>query len=744
MKKVININFQGRVIPIEESAYEDLQKYTDSLRRYFAREEGRDEIINDIENRIAELFSERLKKDATGCITDADLNEIIKGIGRPEEFDDAEEMGGTNATGNTTGTTAGTQQQAWSASAASEPRGSWYRNQNDKVLGGVCSGLAHYLKVDPTIVRILFALITLGGFGSGILLYIIFWIVLPARPMEFNVRRRLYRNPDEKVIGGVCSGLSSYFNTPVWVPRLIFVAPFLLSIFGNIFGNIFHWGDFDHFPNIVFGSFGGTLVTAYIILWVVIPFASTASEKLEMRGEKVDLESIKNTVQEEMKDLKVRAGKMGNEFKEKASVLGEEMKDRGQAFRAEAAPVVRSTGAGIGHAIGVLFKAFFLFIAGVIIFALFVALMAIIFSGVGVFPLKNFLLQGFWQHAFAWGTLFLFLAVPLIGLMIWLVRRITGVRSKNNYLPYTFGTLWVLGWICFIGLGTLISREFRRTGSVREDIALTQPSNGRMQVVVDEQVGRFYSITWFNDDDSHLPALTAEEDSMQLNTIRVKIGRSKDSQYHMYTVHLARGASPLEAEQTAGKINFPVRQADSILYLPKGFTFAKESKFRNQQVVVVLEVPQGKMIRMDHEVDNYSWFNINGNTRGIRINMDYDEWDGGRYDWRTDMWYRMTDKGLEKLEKDENDWNGNDNNKRNSDEKDYRYRRGDSVDIHINKNDTSVNIKLKASTLKVTEADNGSNGESDNNNTEEEPSAKKSASKLHGMISVLDLLKIDD
>jgi hypothetical protein len=157
----------------------------------------------------------------------------------------------------------------------------------------------------------------------------------------------------------------------------------------------------------------------------------------------------------------------------------------------------------------------------------------------------------------------------------------------------------------------------------------------------------------------------------------------------------------------------------------------------------VLEVPQGKMIRMDHEVDNYSWFNINGNTRGIRINMDYDEWDGGRYDWRTDMWYRMTDKGLEKLEKDENDWNGNDNNKRNSDEKDYRYRRGDSVDIHINKNDTSVNIKLKASTLKVTEGDNGSNGESDNNNTEEEPSAKKSASKLHGMISVLDLLKID-
>ena len=64
MKKVININFQGRVIPIEETAYEMLQNYISTLRSYFANEEGRDEIINDIENRIGELFDEKLKKGA--------------------------------------------------------------------------------------------------------------------------------------------------------------------------------------------------------------------------------------------------------------------------------------------------------------------------------------------------------------------------------------------------------------------------------------------------------------------------------------------------------------------------------------------------------------------------------------------------------------------------------------------------------------------------------------------------------
>src|SRR5688500_3885188 len=86
MKKVININFQGRVIPIEESAFEILKLYIESLRRYFAKEEGRDEIINDIEGRIGELFAERLKTGST-CITDEDVNNVIAGMGRPEDFE---------------------------------------------------------------------------------------------------------------------------------------------------------------------------------------------------------------------------------------------------------------------------------------------------------------------------------------------------------------------------------------------------------------------------------------------------------------------------------------------------------------------------------------------------------------------------------------------------------------------------------------------------------------------------------
>jgi len=86
MKKVININFQGQVIAIEETAYEILNRYIDSLQSYFSKEEGGDEIVNDIECRIAELFGNRLKH-GINCITDEDVEAIITSIGLPKDFD---------------------------------------------------------------------------------------------------------------------------------------------------------------------------------------------------------------------------------------------------------------------------------------------------------------------------------------------------------------------------------------------------------------------------------------------------------------------------------------------------------------------------------------------------------------------------------------------------------------------------------------------------------------------------------
>src|ERR1044071_6490245 len=204
MKKIININLSGRVIPIEDSAYEKLQVYIESLRRYFANEEGRDEIINDIESRIAELMSEKIRK-GSAAITDEDVNEIIASMGRPEDFDaEAAETASATSTQNT--------QQEYSSAQTKRRRRRLYRDSSDKFIGGVCSGIANYLNTDPAIVRILFAIITFGGFGLGFLVYILLWMFLPVSDMEGYAGKRLYRNPEDRVIGGVAGGLAAYFN----------------------------------------------------------------------------------------------------------------------------------------------------------------------------------------------------------------------------------------------------------------------------------------------------------------------------------------------------------------------------------------------------------------------------------------------------------------------------------------------------------------------------------------------------
>ena len=169
MKKIININLSGRVIPIEDSAYEKLQAYIESLRRYFAHEEGRDEIINDIEARLAELMSEKIRL-GSGAITDADVSEMIASMGTIEDFEAADKETGESSSSKSNSNQTYTNYN--------KPRGRLYRDNNDKFIGGVCSGIASYFNIDPVVVRLLFAILAFAT-GLGFLAYIILWIVVP-------------------------------------------------------------------------------------------------------------------------------------------------------------------------------------------------------------------------------------------------------------------------------------------------------------------------------------------------------------------------------------------------------------------------------------------------------------------------------------------------------------------------------------------------------------------------------------
>jgi phage shock protein PspC (stress-responsive transcriptional regulator) len=633
MKKVININFQGRVIPIEETACDLLQNYTNSLRNYFANEEGRDEIINDIENRIAELFSETLKQ-GTACITDADVMRVMQSMGRPEDFDEANDNAGSYQQKNTTGT------PQPEAPLGSTGKKRLYRDDADKLLGGVASGLANYLNLDPAIIRIIFALLVILG-GSGFLIYIILWIVLPSRRLQTSIRKRLYRDPDDAVVAGVAGGLAKYFDINPAIPRIIFAAPFIFGIITSIGRNIF-----DHGFVVVGGSGGGTFILAYIILWLVLPEAKTTAEKLEMKGEKVDLNSIRNTVMEDLQGVKGRAEKIGEELKDSAERLTEEAKvvweSKGRPFVAETAQAAKRNSRGLGNAIALLVKAFIFFIGGAIALALFVALISILGTGVGFMPLKDFLLENGTQQFLAWGTILLFIAVPVVAFIVWMIRRFMRVKSGNKVIGFSFGALWTLGWIFVTFFVASISRSFSSQVGKREDVYMAQPTDGKLLVKVSDKFVSHYD-GWFEMDG----VLSAGADSLYLNTIRVNVVKSKDSFYRVHLVKMSKGSNRNTAEMRAGKISFPIDVTGGVVSIPESFTVSKSEKWRNQKVLVIIEVPVGKQIRLEDRVNDFDYFNIDfGRRRNWRIDWDR-SWEDGAY-WIEDRDMTMTeDEGLQ-------------------------------------------------------------------------------------------------
>ena len=644
------------MIPIEDAAYESLQKYIESLRRYFANEEGRDEIINDIESRIAELMNDKIKKGQT-AITEADIEEIISSMGRVQDFEQVDEKENFSSANQSQSTFSG-------AESVRRPRGRLYRDTSDKLVGGVCSGIANYMNVDPAVVRLLFAIITFGGFGFGFLIYLVLWIVLPSKDLDAFVGKRLFRNPDDKMIGGVAGGLAAYFKKSPNTIRLIFLAPIILNIIFSMLNFMFNSFHGVVFPGFFVGSITGTFVLIYIVLWIVLPEAKSTFEKMEMRGETVDVNRIRQNVKDEMESFKSRAESWGEEVKTSAKEFGEKAKafanTRGKEFASEFSSTARPVATGIGHAIGVIIKAFFIFVAGSIAFALFIAMIVLIFGGGASFgsdktSILNFVLDGFWQQTFFWGTVVFFFLVPLIAFITWLIRRLMKVRSQKSYLGWIFTALWTLGWISVTLLVSSIVRDFRFSREASTVIPVGQPADGRLLINVLEPEVRYNGGLWFINDEEGGWDIT--EDSLKLTDVNIRIVKSPDSTYSVNLVKQSRGRTGGEATERALKVEYSLSQLNNALSLGSGYTISKNEKFRAQDVRVEIRVPVGKKINFDASVmQKLHPVNVRVIERGrSRRNRDYDfriEEDRYLFNFKSNVDYIMTITGeLEEADK---------------------------------------------------------------------------------------------
>ncbi|MEY2917076.1 MAG: hypothetical protein RIS73_790 [Bacteroidota bacterium] len=625
MKQVININFQGRVVPIETTAFEILKNYTDSLNRHFTNEEGKEEIINDIESRIGELFQERITKGAT-CITDDHVNAIINSIGRPEDFEPMDDT----QTKASTDSSSSYQQQSTSINTATGHK-RLFRNENDKVLGGVCSGLANYFNIDVVIARIIFVVLLFSG--VGFLTYIIMWVAVPstASAQIGGARKKLFRDTDEKMIAGVCSGIGNYFGINPWIPRVLFLLPFLsfLSRWG-------HWGGLWDFGDVIRFTFSPTSLIVYIILWIVIPEALTTTEKLEMKGEKVDMNSIKNSVMEEMKGVGKKAEKFG---KEASGVISE----KAQVMASDVQNFTKRNRGGLGNVIAMIAKIFAYFIIGCVCFALVMALFGLGIVSIGLFPLKDYVLRGDWQNLYAWGTLLLFIAVPIIAIITWMIRKIAKMKSNSKILRLTFGSLWTIGWVCLIMLIATVTRDFKSSSRLDEQaVTLTNPQVNKL--VVSSSLPftkKYYGRNWIKFEPFEN---LIDEDTAFVRNVYVQIVKSTTDSFQVTMKKTARGNTRTDANNLAALIKFDAVQKDSILLLEKGIAINKTDKFRNQMVIITVFVPVGKQIRVNKGIGWPVHIGSGNWDRDWDDNEYYDSEEDMR--WQSDVDYIMKADGL--------------------------------------------------------------------------------------------------
>ncbi|MGB1137098.1 MAG: PspC domain-containing protein, partial [Flavobacteriaceae bacterium] len=160
MNKTININLAGSFFHVDENAYAHLQKYLDAVRATLSPEDSIEEIMNDIEARIAELFSESMTSNDQ-VITLSRVKEIIDIMGQPQDFDP---------------------EGAAESNAAEQYKSikQLFRDEENKYLGGVASGLGHYLGIDCLWIRLIWLLLFFFSSGTFFMIYILFWILVPA------------------------------------------------------------------------------------------------------------------------------------------------------------------------------------------------------------------------------------------------------------------------------------------------------------------------------------------------------------------------------------------------------------------------------------------------------------------------------------------------------------------------------------------------------------------------------------
>lgn len=574
MKKNISINISGIIFNIEEDGYDRLRIYLDEIKRYFATYDDTGEIAADIENRVAEIFLTRLNPQKQ-VITSADVDSLIAQMGNVKDFEAIEEpeepaeKPGPDPRRyfEETDPLPGKEEDDGSKEPndPATPGQKLFRDGKRKVIAGVASGIAHYFRIDAFWVRLLFLVILLDlfisvSFSSVLLVgYIVMWLIVPERfdLSEDRKIRKMFRNPADKVVGGVASGLAAYFGVDPTLIRIVFIITIFL---------------------------GGSGIIAYLIMWVITPKAVTLTDRMQMQGEPVTLSNIEQNIK---KNLNVKEGD--------EKIL---LKILLFPFR-----FISAVFSGAGQVLSPLFK----FLGDAIRVIAGMALILIGFSFLlGLFTAASFALgiipdvyielfhiqmpEAFTQESLP-GSLIAsgFISMFIPGLMV-ILLGIAIIAKKwllNRAVSWVMFALWIVSLLVFVVSLPAFIVDFKTRGYYETEN--TFPVDTTRTVVLDLR----------------------KEKIINLKDTEISVKGSEEPEMRLEKRFMARGRNETAAKEIAERTIYTVsRKGDTLLFSPN-FRLPEDTPFRGQKVEATLYIPAGQKFTIDYSMKNFLTYTLN-------------------------------------------------------------------------------------------------------------------------------------
>jgi phage shock protein PspC (stress-responsive transcriptional regulator) len=459
--------------------------------------------------------------------------------------------------------------------------------------------------------------------------------------------KKLYRDKDKGMIGGVAAGLGHYFGIDVVWIRLILI--------------LLVWG-------------AGTGIFAYIILWIVVPEAITTAEKLEMTGEPVTISNIEKKVREEFENVsdKIKNAdydKYGNQIKSSAEKIG----------------------SSFGDFILSVFKVFAKFLGVILIM---IGLTTLISLLIGIFtlgsatfidlPWNDFIETGNFTDYPIWSfglLMFFAVGIPFLFLTILGFKLLApNMKSIGNIAKYTLLALWIIAVALAISVGIKQASAFAIDGRVvhKENIAI-QPTDTLLIKFVHND---YYAKNVDDRNNFRITKDSANTDVIYSNEVRLEIKKTDEKLPYIKIEKEAKGKSLSEAKQRAEQIRYNYHIIGNQIILDNYLLSELKNKFRDQEIEITLYLPEGSLFKVDSSVQNYD----SSNNDFFNLNYSSDKY-----------LYKLMDNKVKCLDCPTNE----------NDYEDVQYDEDDHTSVTINKNgisftnDTIINTQNNIKELKI-------------------------------------------